>query len=116
MDTINKRIRYVRKQFCDDKNSKFAAALGENANTVNNWIRDGYNVGRGVASKISDYFNVSIEWLLTGEGEMLRNSDPENLDPQQAVTYKELYEQSKVEIYQLHEQIGRLKAENERNK
>jgi phage repressor protein C with HTH and peptisase S24 domain len=71
MDTINKRIRYVRKEFCGDKNIKFAAMLGENANTVNNWVREGYNVGRGVASKISDCFNINTEWLLTGEGEML---------------------------------------------
>jgi hypothetical protein len=61
-------------------------------------------------------------YLLTGEGEMLKTTinqengemlRNENLDPQQAVTYKELYEQSKEEIYRLHEQIGRLKAENE---
>jgi transcriptional regulator with XRE-family HTH domain len=78
--TINSRIKLVRKEFCNGKNKEFAVALGENPNTVNNWIRDGYKVGRGVSSKIADKFNIDINWLLTGEGNMLKGeSEAEKL-------------------------------------
>jgi transcriptional regulator with XRE-family HTH domain len=67
---------------------------------------------------LEKYSNLNVEWLITGKGEMLRDNTLENLnlDPRQSVTYKELYEKSKTEIYQLHEQIGYLKAESEKDK
>jgi hypothetical protein len=67
---------------------------------------------------LEKYPILNIEWLLTGKGEMLRDSSLENLDldPQQTVTYKELYEILKEEVYQLHEQIGYLKADNKTGK
>lgn len=69
---INDRIKLVRERFCGGSNAQFAKILGESDQTVNNWVRSGYNVGRGVASKIKEVFPIiDMNWLLTGEGEML---------------------------------------------
>lgn len=74
MDSINKRIREIRKHFCNDKNLEFAKKMEKNANTVNNWIREGYSIGKGVISDILNKFpQIESDWLLTGEGEMLKD-------------------------------------------
>jgi hypothetical protein len=71
--SINTRIKEVREHYCHDSNKEFATVLSESGATVNNWIRDGYSVGRGVASKIVTKFpEVDLNWLLTGNGEMLK--------------------------------------------
>lgn len=70
---INKRIREIRRRFCEDKNNVFAAKLEKSPNTTCNYVRNGYSVGKGVAREICDAFNVNPEWLLTGEGEMLKS-------------------------------------------
>ncbi|MDR2927170.1 MAG: hypothetical protein LBV41_03045, partial [Cytophagaceae bacterium] len=71
-ETINGRIKKIREHFCNDSNKVFANEVGEKPNTVNNWIREGYSVSRGVASKLTEKFPVDLNWLLSGEGEMLR--------------------------------------------
>ena len=75
-NTINARIKEVRRIFCDGKNIIFAGKMQRNPNTVSNWVRDGYNVGKGVAKEIADIFQVNLGWLLTGEGEMLKEGPP----------------------------------------
>jgi transcriptional regulator with XRE-family HTH domain len=67
------------------------------------------------------YQDLNAGWLLTGEGEMLRNGNAENSESRNTekseyISYRELYEQAKEEISQLHETVGRLKAENEIHK
>ena len=72
--SINKRIKEIRRHYCNDRNKDFAVALSESGATVNNWVRDGYPVGRGVVSKIAEKFpDVNTSWLLTGEGDMLKS-------------------------------------------
>lgn len=73
MDSINSRIRRIMIELCDDSNKKFALRLNKKPNTVNNWIRDGDRVGRGVLSEILDAFpTVNPEWLIHGCGDMIR--------------------------------------------
>jgi hypothetical protein len=92
-ETINQRIKLVRKEFCNNKNKEFAITVGEKENTVNNWVRDGYSVGRGVASKIAEQFNININWLLTGDGKMkkeippLGSYDPPNIRIKKIIQY-----------------------------
>ena len=71
-NTINARIRKVREHFCGGNNKEFAGRLKKEPNTTSNWVGDGYTVGKGVASEIAAEFGVSMAWLLTGEGEMLK--------------------------------------------
>lgn len=72
-ETINSRIRKVRKDFCNDSNVSFADRLNKQPNTTSNWIREGYAVGRGVANEIASEFLINVKWLLTGEGPMLKS-------------------------------------------
>ena len=75
MNTINERIEKVRSYFYGNskrQNTEFAEKMGAKTTTVSNWVRIGYNVGEGVASRICDKFPINKIWLLTGEGEMLK--------------------------------------------
>lgn len=69
---INTRIREIREKFCNGSNVEFAKKLEKAPNTTSNWVRSGYSVGRGVSSEIAAAFGVDLNWLLTGEGEMLK--------------------------------------------
>lgn len=78
-NSINSRIKEVRKDLFGGINKKFAEALGEHPNTTSNWVREGYSVGRGVVSKISNTLNVDYDWLLTGKGEKYLTGEGEML-------------------------------------
>lgn len=73
---INDRVKEVRERFCGGSNLEFANKLGRNPNTTSNWVRNGYSVGRGVASEIASVFGVDLNWLMTGDGQMLNGSSP----------------------------------------
>lgn len=73
---INDRVKEVREKFCGGSNLEFANKLGRNPNTTSNWVRNGYSVGRGVASEIASVFGVDLNWLMTGDGQMLNGSVP----------------------------------------
>lgn len=73
---INDRVKEVREKFCGGSNLEFANKLGRNPNTTSNWVRNGYSVGRGVASEIASVFGVDLNWLMTGDGQMLNGSAP----------------------------------------
>ena len=69
MASINERIKQVRFAYCEGNNDKFAQQLGRSTAVTSNWVREGYSVGRGVASLIADTFGIDVNWLLKGEGE-----------------------------------------------
>ena len=73
---INDRVKEVQEKFCGGSNLEFANKLGRNLNTTSNWVRNGYSVGRGVASEIASVFGVDLNWLMTGDGQMLNGSAP----------------------------------------
>lgn len=121
MNTINERIREIRRLFANDSNIDFAKMLGSQPNTTSNYVRKGYSVGRGVASKIAEVFNVNIDWLLTGEGEMLRENSPKISDsaslPEAGNSGSEtllmrIIESKDAKIEELSRRIGELEAEN----
>jgi transcriptional regulator with XRE-family HTH domain len=95
--------------------TRFEEKTGISRGLVNN-IRDG--VSSTSISKISAaYPELNIEWLITGRGSMLKTGEgevPESASvPSDTVSYRELYENAKIEINRLHEQIGALKREVE---
>lgn len=74
--SINKRIKKIRENFCNDSNIEFAKIMGESRQSVNNWIRDGYSVGLGVQHKILSKFpQINHDWLISGEGDMLKSDE-----------------------------------------
>lgn len=74
MDSINFRIKLIREHFCDGSNKEFAKIMGRKENVVNNWVREGYSVGRGIANEIANKFGVDVEWIMIGLGEMLKSA------------------------------------------
>lgn len=74
---INERIREVRKHFCNDSNIMFAKKLNKGANTVSNYVRNGYSVGGSVINDILAAFpEVNSTWLLSDKGVMLKSDSP----------------------------------------
>jgi phage repressor protein C with HTH and peptisase S24 domain len=75
---INERLKKIREVFCNDSNKEFAEKLNVSKQAANNYVRNGYNIGREVLEQIVTAFpGVEAFWLLTGKGDMNRqdNSD-----------------------------------------
>ena len=65
------RIECIINALCDGNKSKFARVLGVKPQTINTWLtRDTFDIER----VYSCCTQLSPHWLLTGEGEMLKNS------------------------------------------
>lgn len=119
-NTINERIKEVRELFVDGSNVKFAEMVGRNPNATSNWVRDGYSVGRGVATIIAEKFGVNMSWLLTGEGEMLKSDStshksmtiPEVEYSNSEALLIKIIESKDAKIEELSKRIGQLEAEN----
>lgn len=119
---INDRIKEIRVYFSNDKNKDFAIALDESPTKVNNWVRNGYSIGISVIDKILKVFpTIDANWLLTGEGEMLKRESPKQeltnesdiilrLISEGKVVHFITYEKAQNEIKELSEEIGRLKG------
>lgn len=72
MGNEGERIAMIISQFCESK-ADFARKIGERPQTVSNWVSRG--AGKNVLNKILGYFpEVNVNWLLTGEGEMINQS------------------------------------------
>lgn len=74
--TINSRIEKIKIHYFGENrgnHKKFIDKLGISSNTASNWMKDGYSIGRGVINQITDAFpEINANWLLTGEGAMLK--------------------------------------------
>ena len=83
MTKTNERILFMIKHFCKGNKAEFGRRLGESGQTVNGWLKR--NNGINVLNKIIDGFpEINATWLLTGEGEMLKESPSEELSTARA--------------------------------
>jgi transcriptional regulator with XRE-family HTH domain len=125
LQRINDAIKFLKKNDFIEKQQDLVDKLGYNKTYISGIL----NGKTELSSKFIETFCtcfliINRDWLLTGEGEMLRNGNSENAENSESIntekseyiSYRELYEQAKEEIYQLHETVGRLKAENEIHK
>lgn len=71
MNTINERIKTLVTYFTDGNNSLFANKLGVSEANIRNYIAK-TEPKYSVLEKIVNSFEVNYEWLLTGNGEMLK--------------------------------------------
>lgn len=78
---VNNRIKLVREKFYNGSAKNFAKDLSVSSQAVSNYVRDGYNVGREVLENILNIIpNLNANWLLTGEGEMLKEDSAKEDD------------------------------------
>lgn len=76
---LQERLRAVRKHFKLTQ-SEFGARLDISRSVVNNWER-GVVVPPGTTYKaISSVFSINEEWLRTGEGEMLAQTNDDIIE------------------------------------
>lgn len=75
---INKLIEH----FCDGNKAKFAHILGIKPQTINGWISRNTFDAELIYSKFD---GVSGDWLLSGEGGMLKCSQNENLNTNELI-------------------------------
>lgn len=69
---IQDRLRKIIEHYNSGNQSEFGRVLNVEQNVVANWLYRGF--GKGIAEKITEvYTDVSVAWLLTGEGSMLKS-------------------------------------------
>jgi len=66
---INERLEKVRKNESLNK-KEFASKLGITAQGYNNYFKGEREIPTDLSIRINQLFNVSLDWLLTGKGEM----------------------------------------------
>lgn len=74
MNTINNRIKELVEYFSNGNNSLFANKLGISEANVRNYISK-TEPKFNVLEKIVNTFEINYEWLLTGNGEMIKSKD-----------------------------------------
>ncbi|WP_312312213.1 S24 family peptidase [Empedobacter brevis] len=72
MNTINERIKTLVMHFTEGNNSMFANKLGVSEANIRNYIAK-TEPKYSILEKIVNTFEINYEWLLTGNGEMLKS-------------------------------------------
>lgn len=76
---ISERIKIIRERFCEGSNLRFAEVMDEKPQTTSGWVSGNRGIGKNVIDKILSKFpEVSSNWLLSGEGEMLKSKTESN--------------------------------------
>lgn len=69
--TISERIQALIDAFCNGKNSQFAKSIGVAESNIRSYL-SGTQPKFDVLSNIATKFAINCEWLLTGNGQMLK--------------------------------------------
>lgn len=76
-DTIGGRIATLINELAGGVNTQFAANIGVNEANLRGYIQRGIVPKCDVIEKIVKYYDIDANWLLTGEGSMLRSEEPQ---------------------------------------
>lgn len=117
-ETIHERIKRLVDVLADGKNTVFAQRLGISEANVRGYIK-GVVPKTDALEKIVRNYDVSAEWLLTGEGDMLRCAPDESHvhaapPPPLVGDMLDRITAQAAEIGRLEERIRQLERENDR--
>ena len=112
--TKNKRIKQIRKEFCNDSTGVFASTIGKSPEFCTNLFRDGYSVGEKTINLICEKFPVNKNWIITGEGQITKENNKQN---KQSLFEENLLQKILVQIEKQNEiirdQNSTIKSQNE---
>ncbi|HHT7762484.1 LexA family transcriptional regulator [Pasteurella multocida] len=69
---FSKRMKFIQEKSFKDNGSKFASAVGVAQASLARWVKGEADPSRTNLIKIAEVTGVSLQWLATGEGEMLK--------------------------------------------
>jgi PAS domain S-box-containing protein len=71
LDTLQQRLKYIRKRILGMSQRKLGEVLGVSWDSVNRWERGKSDIASRHLRKIGEVAEVSLEWLISGKGEMV---------------------------------------------
>ncbi|HDR1418902.1 TPA: LexA family transcriptional regulator [Pasteurella multocida] len=72
---FSKRMKFIQEKSFKDNGSKFASAVGVAQASLARWVKGEADPSRTNLIKIAEVADVSLQWLATGEGEMLKGAE-----------------------------------------
>lgn len=101
--TKKERLEAIMAHYADGKTSVMASKLGVADSTISTWLkRDTYDLELLFAK----CENISAEWLITGEGDMIKSNINEDV-----IFFREQIRRKDREIDALYERIEELKKD-----
>lgn len=92
------RVKYVMEYFNLNKNS-FSKEIGLSTNTtIGRLLNEKRNPSDSTLKKISERFDVNIDWLKIGAGNMLNNSTNKNMNPTNKNSLKNINSNSFIQL------------------
>ena len=74
--TIIDRVKHIMDYYVENNNA-FAERIGVDKSNLSKMLNGQRTIGEGTVNKIVLATEFRKDWLLTGEGEMLNNANPE---------------------------------------
>lgn len=105
--TFGDRLTAARGQLGIDE-ATFARKLGVKLKTVRAWEQDLNEPRANKLQMMAGMLNVSIMWLLTGDGDGLRDSDEDNPMPADMAELLVDLRRTRTEMQQLTDRMGRM--------
>lgn len=79
MNTIQDRLKFLRKNL-NLTQTEFGNKINRSLRAIQNYESGGRSINGDLLLDLQDIFNVNINWLRTGEGEMFLKKEENNID------------------------------------
>jgi bacteriophage CI repressor helix-turn-helix domain len=78
--TENQRLRIIQKELSFNSQAEFAKALGIKQGSLSDIYREkkGVGVSDSIKMKLEKEYSINIDWIETGEGEIIKNMKIDN--------------------------------------
>ncbi len=87
---MTNRLQLLVKKFADGRNTRFASLLDTNEARIRSYLTGTVLPKYDFLASISERLGVSVDWLLTGEGEMLKADREAEIEARKANRYEAL--------------------------